>query len=239
MSGDLPLIEALVQRRIRFHVYNVTEHTPIELAMHWCRLPIVRFLVGCYQLGQRGHDALRDMMSTASEDEDGDPYPMIFLPIRQTLYPARLREAPILNFTPSGEERKEMVAYFVREGGADIWAQAYTHYHSLRTIYGSGHHDDQARRRSTVCRPAVLPLHMAACEGTKPLLIFFLTECKMPVNTRTPDLQLTALHCLAASQLKEPDLLPIVIWLVKEKGADVMCRDTKGYTAARVAAITK
>jgi len=80
---------------------------------------------------------------------------------------------------------------------------------------------------------------MAACEGTKPLLDFFLTECKMPVNTRTPDLQLTALHCLAASERKETDLLPIVIWLVEEKGADVMYRDTKGYTAARVAAITK
>ena len=103
MSGDLPLIEALVQRRVKFHVYNVTEHTPIELAMHCCRLPVVRFLVGCYQQGQRGHDALRDMMSTAPEDEDGDPYPMIFLPIRQTLFPVRVREAPI--FTPSDEER--------------------------------------------------------------------------------------------------------------------------------------
>jgi hypothetical protein len=132
-----------------------------------------------------------------------------------------------------------MVVYFVEEGGADIWATAYTHYDALRTIYGSDYHDAQARRRSTVWRPAVLPLHMAACEGNKYLLEYFLTECKMPVNTRTPDLQLTALHCLAASERNETDLLPIVTWLVEEKGADVMCRDKKGYTAARLAAIRK
>ncbi len=84
-------------------------------------------------------------------------------------------------------------------------------------------------------RRNLLPLHAAAYAGVRPALDLFLTTYKMPVDTHTPDTQLTVLHCLALSGCVETKLLPVVTWLVEEKGADVTCLSVEGYTAARMA----
>lgn len=57
----------------------------------------------------------------------------------------------------------------------------------------------------------------------------------MPVNTRSSVSQLTTLHLLAMSPREEAHLLRIVTWLVQEKGADVLCVNADGATAAQSA----
>lgn len=113
------------------------------------------------------------------------------------------------------------------------------YYVDLWSIYDGYHHNGFFGIAPSKPPYKFLPLHMAACEGVKSVVDFFLTECGMPVDTRVSDLQLTALHCLALSWRDDAHILPIVTWLVQEKGADVMCRDKKGYTAARLAGIKK
>lgn len=84
-------------------------------------------------------------------------------------------------------------------------------------------------------RVALLPLHIATLEGNQPVIDFFLTECGMPVDTCTSDMQFTALHFLALSDQHESRALPIATWLVEEKGADATIRSTLGSTAAETA----
>jgi hypothetical protein len=57
----------------------------------------------------------------------------------------------------------------------------------------------------------------------------------MPVNACAPGAKLTALHYLAMATMDETKQLSMVTWLVEEKGADVTCLDSDGYTAARYA----
>jgi len=57
----------------------------------------------------------------------------------------------------------------------------------------------------------------------------------MPVDTPTPEGNFTILHFLANADLPEAETLPIVIWLVEEKGADATVLDEAGLPAAQVA----
>ena len=118
---------------------------------------------------------------------------------------------------------RAMVAFLVREAGADIWAEGHMEYVTI----GSQH---SGRRKHIL-----FPLHTAAHCGIQQVLDFFFTECNMPVNTRSSVSQLTALHLLAMSPREEAHLLRIVTWLVQEKGADALCVNAAGATAAQTA----
>ena len=110
-----------------------------------------------------------------------------------------------------------MVKFLVEEAGEDIKTEAYM------------------TTPRDVSPLRFLPLHAAAAAANRPVLDFFLTECGMPVDTPTPEWHLTALHILASLKRTEMDLLPIVTWLVEEKGADVTCVNKQGYMAAQMA----
>jgi ankyrin repeat protein len=223
-NGNLAFIKALVQRGVDLDASNDAGIRPLDFAVR---------LIEQYQA--QGQDKLRELVDTPSLDQCDNSSPVLFLPIRQVMLPTQQS----LKLDNTDEERRDMVAYFVQEGGADILAEAPVYYVDLWSIYDGYHNNGFFGVAPSKPPYKFLPLHMAACEGVKSVLDFFLTECGMPVDTRVSDLQLTALHCLALSWRDDAHLLPIVTWLVEEKGADVMCRDKKGHTAARLAAIRK
>jgi len=113
-----------------------------------------------------------------------------------------------------------MVAFLVQEGGLDIWT-------GVRVPYQSGRFEvDADGNRTRMKLYTLLPLHSAALTANRPDL----TECGMPVNTCAIDSGFTPLHSLVMSTRNEMETLPVIQWLVEQKGADVMKRYTGGCT---------
>jgi len=154
---------------------------------------------------------LREMQERGMRDGKGVPTPLLFFAIRHF---TDIVEVP-------DEARRAMVAFLVEEGGADIWAMVLTKI--ILWDFPTG----------TIMEPGdegynFLALHSAASMGNKPVLDYFITECGMPVDTCTPESVITPLHLLVLSNREETELLPIVEWLVEEKGADVTLQSKEG-----------
>jgi len=188
--------------------------------------------------------------------DDGAPFPLLFQPIRYFYAPlpeehqremmeflVRVVKADIwmtmkTKYAVRRNLRNSAVTFAVGGPSApdDVDPAVYDQFVRLRPCSGkSGADDSTAGIELDVRQYTLLPLHAAAYAGVRPVLDLFLTTYKMPVDTRTPDTRLTVLHCLALSGCAETKLLPVVTWLVEEKGADVTCLSVEGYTAARMA----
>jgi len=99
----------------------------------------------------------------------------------------------------------DIIRYLVQGWGADIWGAT------------------EIRRKSTVGATVsqCLPLHDAVTYGDLAATTFFIEECGMPVNTSAGVLKFNPLHADCLSAEPEPEILPVVKYLVEEKGADV------------------
>lgn len=78
-------------------------------------------------------------------------------------------------------------------------------------------------------------VHIAASRGAVAMVKFFVDECGMPVDIPTPFDFVTPLHAACMSLTDEADLLPLVRFLVEEKGANVTLKTSTGETAADIA----
>ena len=80
-----------------------------------------------------------------------------------------------------------------------------------------------------------MPVHVAASQGALAMLTFSINECGMPVDIQSPTAHFTPLHLACTSAFEEADILPLVRYLVEEKGADVTLKTSLGETAADIA----
>ena len=204
-SGAIPLAEALVQRGVDFDLRNDAGLTPLVYAIRWSKLAFVRFLLAQYEA--RGQKTQDVLRGLMDRPVLGKDGAPLFLIFSVITHPRN----PAL----SDEDKRAMLAFLVQEGGINIWVNMRSNFNSVR-------------------KPLHLPLHAAACEANQPVLDFFLTECGMPVDTPN-EWHHTILHLLANDDRTEKELLPIVTWLVEEKGADVTVLNGAGYPAAQVA----
>lgn len=208
-TGNMFLFEALVRRGVEFDVRNNFGFTPLAFAIGFSRMAVVRFLITQYrERGRAAQDVLRDLIDRPPLSGDGEPLPLTVQVINWSH-----------NDTISDEDKRAMLEFLVQEAGANIWTPA------PATISWEG-----IDRKHTI-----LPLHAAAHEANRPVLQFLLTECGMPVDSSTSDLQETALHFLVTSKRTEAEVLSIATWMVEEKGADVLCLNREGNTAAEIA----
>lgn len=126
MSGNLPFLQALVQRGVEFDVRHDSGITPLEFAMIFCRLPVVHFLLEQYRLrGREKQDMLReveDRLPVAASDE------------RLSLLFRIIRQEKKNKFGIKDEDIRAMVAFLVREAGADIWAEGHMEYLTLPLV---------------------------------------------------------------------------------------------------------
>ena len=150
-------------------------------------------------------------MTRPSVNYDGMPWPMIFHPMHNYRLECNTHE-----------EHRDMVVFLVQKAGANVWVSMQQQYavqsegpdagityavtsQALPPSAPDEHHRlvqwscSTSVGDLTVRLHTILPLHDAAYAGAQSLLNFYLTECHMPVDTRTPDTQLTVLHCLARS----------------------------------------
>lgn len=199
MGGNLSFLQALVQRGVEFDVRNGRMMPPVHFAVTMCRLPVLHFWLAQYRArGREQQDVLREVEGWPNAG--GPRQPLLFRIVS-------LEEDKLFHIRD--EERRAMATFLVREAAADIWAEGRIQHRVA---------DDELTKNDIL-----FPLHLAALSGNQPLLDFFLTECGMPIDTRTRGLQLAALHLLAMSPREEVHLLPIMKWLVEEKGADMTC----------------
>ena len=119
--------------------------TPLEFAMPFCRLPVVRFLLEQYRLrGREKRDMLREVEDRLPVDASG---------ARQSLLFRIIRQEKKNNFDIKDEDMRAMVAFLVPEAGADIRAEGHMEYVTI----GSQH---SGRRKHILS-----PLHTAAHYG--------------------------------------------------------------------------
>lgn len=173
-GGALALAEALVQRGVDLDKRHDAGMTPLESAIRWSRMPVVCFLLEEYRArGRDPQEVLRGLVRRPPLNERrGEPYPLLFLTIEA--FPGTI-------FNPiSNEDKRDMMKLLVQEAGANIWDEA-------RMV---------APKADDHVGILFLPLHDAAWNVNRPLLEFFLTECKMPVDIPTSDWHLTPLHFL-------------------------------------------
>jgi len=163
MSGNLPFLQALVRRGVDFDVRLDAGITPLEIAMLFCRLPVVRFLLEQYRVrGREKRDMLRKVEDRLPVDASGGRQSLLF-----RIIPQQKKS----KFDIKDEDKRAMVAFLVREAGADIWAEGHMEYVTI-----GGQHSGRRKH-------ILFPLHTAAHYGIQQVLDFFLTECNMPVNT--------------------------------------------------------
>ena len=105
--------------------------------------------------------------------------------------------------------RRERLSYFPNKG--DVATAA-----NLVQKWGA---DVWKLQRTSNIPDNHLPLHAAAMPGAFELVAFFVDECNMPVDTATQDRLMTPLHAACLSNNCGSDVLPLVQYLVENKGA--------------------
>ena len=161
-----------MQRGVDLDVRNDRDFVPLGLAIGACNMPAVRFLLDQYRArGRKEQDVLRELIERPPLDKSGDTNPLIHGVIRQNVDPIA---------------RRAMVKLLVQEARADIWAEK-----SQKMVM------KRNNTRTYAC--TFMPVHAAAHVGLQPVIDFFLTECGMPVDTRTSDMKFTVLQWLTMS----------------------------------------
>jgi hypothetical protein len=96
--------------------------------------------------------------------------------------------------------------------------------------------------RAVICSGAqkceYFPLYDAAMGCAHNVVAFFLDECGMDINIRTPRTQSTVLHSLVRTPVRdEGEALRMLKYLIEERGADYTLKSTDGYNAVSLAVI--